>query len=394
MKKLLLSAMSIILVSALELNVCAAGVADIFSVKHYTEKYEDVELAFGDNEEALYQHVMTYGLDEKRDISPVLDLAYYRANNPDLEAAFGDDWNAYVQHWITFGINEGRDTGKDFDPVLYLSSYPDLQQAFGNDYQAAVKHYIEYGIAEGRFLGIRYPETTGSSGDNTEEEPNGNCVSTETEYHEDGSCTITNFLIDGYYIKTKIDANGNTVKRDEYDSNDNIITSNQYEYDEAGHLTRNIYKSYTDGDYKIVDYYMNGVASKEEHHYGMVEDYYITEYNENGIKIGSTYYYANGSYSVYEYDDAGVEIKQTGYTAEGVYDGHYERQYNEAGELCVEKHYYADGNYYVQEIDNGMVKKETYYYANGMYSITEYNTNGEAISYRMFDSDGNEISEE
>lgn len=127
-----------------------AGIEDVFDAAYYAESYPDLVAAFGDDEEALLKHFMTFGLAEGRNMNGMLDIVKYRENYPDLQAAFGDDWDAYVNHYLTYGAFEHRDNGTDFDPVDYLNRYSDLQTAFGTDIMAAYRHYETYGKQEGR----------------------------------------------------------------------------------------------------------------------------------------------------------------------------------------------------------------------------------------------------
>lgn len=136
------------------LSVSAAGLRDVFSAKYYADQYADVKAVFGDDEEALYQHYLTYGIAEGRSASPVFDVVAYRAAYGDLNAAFGDNWDAYVNHYFAYGIGEQRISGGTFDPVAYAAAYPDVKAEFGDDWEAIINHYLTYGIAEGRTAGV------------------------------------------------------------------------------------------------------------------------------------------------------------------------------------------------------------------------------------------------
>lgn len=165
MKKLFstILAIALLFVSAMEVN--AAGLQDIFDAEYYAEEYPELYDAYGYDEDALYQHFITYGLDEKHCMSPILDVVEYREMYADLDAAFGDNWDAYVNHWYTYGIVEGRDSGTEFDPVLYVEAYSDIKAAFGDDYEAISNHYLTFGIDEGRTLGLKTSKsaTTGKA---------------------------------------------------------------------------------------------------------------------------------------------------------------------------------------------------------------------------------------
>lgn len=136
------------------ISVSASGIRDVFDAKYYADTYQDLMSTFGYDEEALYQHFLTYGISEGRTMSPIFDIQAYRAAYADLDAAFGENWDAYVDHYLAYGANEGRTEGILFDPAAYAKAYPDVAAAFGDDYGAIVEHYLTYGIAEGRTEGV------------------------------------------------------------------------------------------------------------------------------------------------------------------------------------------------------------------------------------------------
>lgn len=80
----------------------------------------------------------------------VFDAQYYHDAYPDVAAAFGNDSAALFNHFVTYGVNEGRSASAEFNPQAYRARYADLQQAFGNDMAAYCRHYVNYGRAEGR----------------------------------------------------------------------------------------------------------------------------------------------------------------------------------------------------------------------------------------------------
>ena len=102
---------SVTAVQADETNLIPSHVWDVFDAEFYRNTYPDVEAAFGDDEQALFNHFMMFGLKEGRIGSPILNIALYRKLYPDLDAAFGDNWNLYVLHYFRYGIAEGRSNG-------------------------------------------------------------------------------------------------------------------------------------------------------------------------------------------------------------------------------------------------------------------------------------------
>lgn len=140
------------------LSVSAAGLRDVFDAKYYADTYEDLKKAYGYDEEALFNHYVTWGLTEGRSMNPVFDVQAYRNAYGDLNEAFGEDWDAYVNHYFAYGMKEGRNSGILFDPVAYAEAYPDIKEAFGDDYAAILRHYLTYGIQEGRTAGVTVKE--------------------------------------------------------------------------------------------------------------------------------------------------------------------------------------------------------------------------------------------
>lgn len=157
-KKWLAAVLSASMLSAGCLSVSAAGPEDYFDAAYYVSKYEDLQKVYGNDEAQLWDHYLTYGLQEGREAIPFLDLAKYREAYADLEEAFGDDWFAYLNHYLTYGIKEKRNSFSDFDAAAYVERYPDLMEAFGYDAEALYQHWIEFGKAEGREAGMSTEE--------------------------------------------------------------------------------------------------------------------------------------------------------------------------------------------------------------------------------------------
>lgn len=80
----------------------------------------------------------------------VFDASYYYNTNPDVAAACGMDEEALFNHFVTFGVYEGRSASAEFNPQAYRQGYTDLQEAFGGDMAAYCRHYVSFGRAEGR----------------------------------------------------------------------------------------------------------------------------------------------------------------------------------------------------------------------------------------------------
>lgn len=87
--------------------------ADVYNYKDYMAYNTDLAETFGDNQKALFEHFITYGMKDGRQASADFDLNAYKTNNPDLVEAFGDDNVKYYEHYISNGKAEGRKATQD-----------------------------------------------------------------------------------------------------------------------------------------------------------------------------------------------------------------------------------------------------------------------------------------
>ena len=90
----------------------------------------------------------------ERLLRPIFDGEWYASNYPDVVKVYGTDDDALFDHFMTFGITEGRDINAVFDVEKYKEANPDLAEQFGDDYAAYYEHYVTYGKAEQRPLQI------------------------------------------------------------------------------------------------------------------------------------------------------------------------------------------------------------------------------------------------
>lgn len=136
MKRVLVLAVALVMFASFTLNVSAASLKDYFDAKYYASLYPDLQAAYGDDEEGLYEHYITFGIKEGRSASRVFNVNKYREKYKDLENAFGDDWDAYANHYAVFGIKEGRDGGGDGTKGMdaYAESYYDIYAAYGPNF--------------------------------------------------------------------------------------------------------------------------------------------------------------------------------------------------------------------------------------------------------------------
>ena len=137
------------------------GSAD-FSVSVYQNRYADLRSAYGSDNRKYYEHYLNYGIKENRsgagaptlwnglDYADVFSADYYLARYPDLQKAFGTDQAAAFRHFVLYGMKERRQACAEFDVRYYVSKYADLRTAYGEDWAAYYRHYIRYGKKEGR----------------------------------------------------------------------------------------------------------------------------------------------------------------------------------------------------------------------------------------------------
>lgn len=88
----------------LEVNV----IKSLFDPEYYAKQYPDVVSALGNSKEALWNHYVSHGLAEGRQINKYFNVLAYSAAYPDLQKAFGDDILAYYVHYMNYGKNENR----------------------------------------------------------------------------------------------------------------------------------------------------------------------------------------------------------------------------------------------------------------------------------------------
>ncbi|MBR1622482.1 MAG: hypothetical protein IJ675_01030, partial [Pseudobutyrivibrio sp.] len=134
-----------------------------FDANYYAAKNPDVVAAVGTNAKDLENHYNTFGKNEGRASSAeeeyltvlrsMFDAELYAKLYPDVVAVFGNDENALFTHFMTFGINEGRKINTYFDVQAYKNAYPDLANAFGDNMASYYLHFATFGQSEHRING-------------------------------------------------------------------------------------------------------------------------------------------------------------------------------------------------------------------------------------------------
>lgn len=112
--------------------------------KVYVDLEEDKPVA------AVPQPIQSAPVPGTLDYSFVFDAKFYSEKYQDLKAAYGNDSAKLLEHYLTFGINEGRQAHPEFSVTRYRDIYPDLQAAYGDNLYGYVMHYMIFGKAEGR----------------------------------------------------------------------------------------------------------------------------------------------------------------------------------------------------------------------------------------------------
>lgn len=140
-----------------------------FEASSYRNAYRDLRRAFGNNYKMYYLHYIDNGCYEYRDkvvgiselldavtvyngtdYSDVYDYYFYVNKYPDIRDAFGNNDYAVLEHFIHYGMDERRQANQKFDVVSYRKKYQDLRVAFGCNMPEYYYHYINYGKAEKR----------------------------------------------------------------------------------------------------------------------------------------------------------------------------------------------------------------------------------------------------
>ncbi|CBK73785.1 Bacterial surface proteins containing Ig-like domains [Butyrivibrio fibrisolvens 16/4] len=151
-----------IAVAATTLSTSAPAYA-AFDADYYAKQNPDVVAAFGSSAKALENHYNLFGKNEGRagssedlknsPLRQLFDASFYAKQNPDVVAAFGNNEDALFQHFLIFGIKEGRQINQYFDVKAYKAAYPDLSEKFGDNMELYYKHFVAYGQKEHRTLG-------------------------------------------------------------------------------------------------------------------------------------------------------------------------------------------------------------------------------------------------
>ncbi|MEO0838058.1 MAG: hypothetical protein AAF063_04040, partial [Cyanobacteria bacterium J06643_5] len=119
----------------------------------------------------LLKHLNQFGIGEGRQFSYPFDIGYYSSENPDIVTAYANsrgingtelEANSAEQaglnkvlfnHFITYGVNEGRRSSDEFDVNVYMNGNQDLSNF---NKSQLYKHFRAFGINEERVLSNSY----------------------------------------------------------------------------------------------------------------------------------------------------------------------------------------------------------------------------------------------
>ncbi|MBQ8742865.1 MAG: hypothetical protein IJZ03_05810 [Clostridia bacterium] len=223
------------------------------------------------------------------------------------------------------------------------------------------------------------------------DDPDSTYVSKETEYYPDG----------GKYV-TIYDNHENIKSETEYDSDGQIVYSEEHE---------NIYNS--NGDLVKINEYENGVLvetyeysyrknSKETYQSKSTIYYEDSEkletfYGENGSITSEIYYYSNGSKYVSLYNDKSLQSSTRLYDADGniIEEFTYEYDFDDNDVLIHEDEYHNgelrsehEYSYYPDDPYDTYLSKSTIYNPDKSKEIVIYDLFGSVTNETLYDSQG------
>ena len=90
-------------------SVVISDYSAIFDVNYYYNTYPDLQVAFGNDEKALFDHFVRCGMKEGRNGNSTFNVKAYMKNNLDLVGLLkADDLTDYYAHYVNAGKEEGR----------------------------------------------------------------------------------------------------------------------------------------------------------------------------------------------------------------------------------------------------------------------------------------------
>lgn len=117
---------------------------NLFDANYYRSVNSDLQQF---NDEQALEHFLTFGLNENRQFSRIVNLEIYRANNPDLAAAGLTTNRQLFDHLQEFGVKEGRKFSDVLDLTFYQANNADLANFTS---EQLFQHFQDFGLNEGR----------------------------------------------------------------------------------------------------------------------------------------------------------------------------------------------------------------------------------------------------
>ncbi|MBR6825192.1 MAG: MBL fold metallo-hydrolase [Oscillospiraceae bacterium] len=146
----------------------------VFDAKYYRDKYADLAKLYGNDENKLYYHFLSYGIEEGRSASPFFDVRFYaNQNGAHLRDTFKGNYVAAFKDFLNkYKTSTLMKLSENFDAKVYAAAHKDLAgQGYTTNF-ALLKHYTENGYKTGEIASTTFRV----------EEPN-------TTWHD--SCTVT-----------------------------------------------------------------------------------------------------------------------------------------------------------------------------------------------------------
>ncbi len=119
----------------------ALSISNVFDAGFYRAANQDLA---GFNDAQALSHFQSYGLNEGRSFSPLINLSFYRSSSSDL-ANFNN--SQLLNHLVNHGVAEGRSFSPNVSLNYYRARNRDLT-SFNNE--QLFNHLKDFGISEGR----------------------------------------------------------------------------------------------------------------------------------------------------------------------------------------------------------------------------------------------------
>ncbi|MBD0389888.1 MAG: hypothetical protein ICV54_26130 [Nostoc sp. C3-bin3] len=124
----------------------ALTISNVFDAGFYRAANQDLA---GFNDAQALSHFQSYGLNEGRSFSPLINLNFYRSSSSDL-ANFNN--SQLLNHLVNHGVAEGR----SFSPNVSLKYYGTHRDLTSFNNEQLFNHLKNFGISEGRSFSVTY----------------------------------------------------------------------------------------------------------------------------------------------------------------------------------------------------------------------------------------------